>query len=416
MPSLIRTRLAGAFALILLVSPGLAAEPRAPGERVDEYLETGQVAAGAAELTDRLERDPSNDDLRFALGFTQFAHAVERLGQAWYRYGLRPQSQFARNVPFARLPVPANPEPEAIDWSDARAVLERMVADLDRAERTLAAIDDESVELTIHPGRGHLDFNANRSAEEEEALWRILAAVNPRSGLDAETAAAFRVDLDAADVHWLRGYCHLLSALLQFHLSHDAERLFNHTAHLFFARPDTPYPFLVELRDDSSMSSTIIDAAALIHLLDLPVTEPERRKRALDHLQAVIEQSRRSWALIGKETDDEREWIPNPDQTGVIPGAAVSAEMIARWHDFLDEAESILSGETLVPFWRGSEPVGINLRRALLESERLDLLRWIQGTAAQPWFEDGEITQAGFWRGLRQAFDGRFIGFALWFN
>lgn len=416
MPLSIRAPLAGAFSLLLLVSPGLAEEPPDPGERVDRYLSTGQTTAGAAELTDRLERDPRDDNLRFALGFTQFAHAIERLGQAWYRYGLSPQSEFARFMPFARLPVPANPEPEPIDWPAARGVLERMVEDLDRAESTLAAIDDESVRLDIHPGRGYLDFNANQSPEEPEAVWRILAAVNPRAGLDAETAARFRIGLDVADVHWLRGYCHLLSALLEFHLSHDAERLFNHTAHLFFERPDTPYPFLVELRDDNSMTSTIIDAAALIHLLDLPVTEPERRKRALDHLQAVIEQSRRSWALIGNETDDDREWIPGPEQTGVIPGATVTPEMVTRWHAFLDETESILAGETLVPFWRGDKPVGINLRRALLEQERFDLLRWIQGGAAQPWFEDGPITQAGFWRGLRQAFGGRFIGFALWFN
>ncbi len=416
MPNPIRHCLAGLICLAL--STGLIAETRAmtPSERVDDYLSTARASAGSAELAALLEAEPGNDELRLALGFMQFAAAIEHLGQAWYRHGLRSRSDFARMLPFLRLPVPANPEPEPIDYTRARAVLERLVEELDRADRTLAGIDDGEVKLDLYPGRGHLDFNANGSAEEDEALWRILAAVNPRGGLDAETASQFRIGFDAADVHWLRGYCNLLSALLDFYLSHDGKRLFDHTAHLYFSEPDTPYPFLAELETGGGMAPMVLDAVAMIHLIDLPVVEPARRERMVERLHTVIEQSRSSWQRIRDEEDDDREWVPGPDQTGVIPGAAVSETMVEAWHDFLSEAESILAGETLVPFWRGQRPVGINLRRALLESERFDLVLWVQGTGAAPYFEDGPITDAAFWRQLRDAFNGRFLGFALWFN
>jgi len=49
-------------------------------------------------------------------------------------------------------------------------------------------------------------------------------------------------------------------------------------------------------------------------------------------------------------------------------------------------------------------------------AERFDLVHWIQGPGVAPYFEDGPITEAAFWRELRQAFGGQFIGFALWFN
>ena len=414
--SISRLRSAAVGSLAFLIVTAAVARAESPAESVDSYLSSARVAAGVEALTAEVDANPEDAERRLALGFLQFATAIERLGQSWYRYGLRSRSDFARMMPFLRIPVPANPDPEPISYADARAVFERMLADLARAEATLAAIDDREVALDIHPGRGHLDFNGNGEAEEDEALWRIVAAVNPRSGLDAETAAQFRIRLDAADVHWLRGYTHLLSALLEFYLSHDSKRLFDRTAHLYFERPDTPFPFLAELQPDGSMISMAFDAIALIHLIDLPVLEPDRRARALSHLEAVIDQSRRSWERIRAETDDEREWVPGPQQTGVIPGATVTETMLEHWMAFLDESESILAGETLVPFWRGQEPLGINLRRALLESERFDLVLWVQGTGAAPFFEDGPITEAAFWRELQGAFNGRFLGFALWFN
>jgi hypothetical protein len=94
----------------------------------------------------------------------------------------------------------------------------------------------------------------------------------------------------------------------------------------------------------------------------------------------------------------------------------VTDEMVKGWQEFLAEAEALLQGKTLIPFWRGRETRGVNLRRVFKEPTTFDLILWAQGTAAAPYLEDGPQTSAETWRRLQRVFQGEFIGFALWFN
>ncbi|MFN3927899.1 MAG: hypothetical protein ACK4QL_11440 [Pseudanabaenaceae cyanobacterium] len=43
---------------------------------------------------------------------------------------------------------------------------------------------------------------------------------------------------------WLQAYTHVLSGMMDFLLAYDRPGLFEKTAHLFFARPETPHQFL----------------------------------------------------------------------------------------------------------------------------------------------------------------------------
>jgi hypothetical protein len=175
--------------------------------------------------------------------------------------------------------------------------------------------------------------------------------------------------------------------------------------------------YRVPLDDDPKSWEWIRDAIAFIHLFRFPVAEPERMKTAHEHLLAVIAQSRESWAAIDAETDDDREWIPSPDQKNVaIPGARISAEMVKGWQLALDEAEAILKGEKLLPFWRGKETRGVNLKRVYHEPQTFDLVLWVQGSAAVPYLEDGDITEPEHWRTIGRMFGGRLFWFALWVN
>jgi len=370
------------------------------------------------ELSAELQASPDNDELRFALGFMQFAAAVENLGQSWYRYGLRSPREIAQWVPFLRLPVPANPRAEPISNKEFRHVLERFIADLAEAERTLSQIHRDTVKLGVQFGRAYFDFNADGKGTRQEALWRIYARLNRHARITEEQAASFLIQLDAGDVQWLRGYCHFLSAILEFYLAHDDSALFDHTAPLFFEKADTPYPFLKYHKNDFRPDDfeDLADTIALIHLVNLPVADGKRCQAALGHLQQMIRLSRKSWELYGKETDDDHEWIPNPRQTGVVPGVKITEEMVRQWMAFLDEAEDILSGKTLIPFWRGEKPLGVNLNRVFTEPKRFDLVLWVQGTAATPYLEEGVLTKPKFWRRLWASFNGRFIGYSLWFN
>ena len=121
------------------------------------------------------------------------------------------------------------------------------------------------------------------------------------------------------------------------------------------------------------------------------------------------------WKRVLAETDNDHEWIPGPKQKGAI-NIPVTQEMVDNWIVALDEAERILQGKKLLPFWRGKPTRGINLRKVFLEPRPLDIVLWIQGTAATPYLEEGNLTNPDTWQQVNQAFGGQFIGFGFWFN
>lgn len=102
----------------------------------------------------------------------------------------------------------------------------------------------------------------------------------------------------------------------------------------------------------------------------------------------------------------------------------LTQEQIERWLEFLDEAQAIMDGKKLLPFWRGGPEglggvhpeLGVNLKRVFTEPAAFDLMLWIQGTAAQPYLEEGPRTQADFWRRLNNEFGRNFLGISLWIN
>jgi hypothetical protein len=167
---------------------------------------------------------------------------------------------------------------------------------------------------------------------------------------------------------------------------------------------------------DIGQGADITDIIAFIHMIRLPVKEPERVANAGADLSSMLSLSRQSWKAILAETDDDHEWVPNPKQASVIPNARVSAEMVAGWHDFITEAEDLLAGKKLIPFWRSKSGLGVNLRRVLSEPRPFDLVLWIQGTAATPYLEKGPLTEPATWNRFMRIFQGEFIGYALWFN
>lgn len=394
-----------------LLTQTAVAQPRL----VESYLAQGRVAEAKAAVESALREFPQRDELRFQLALVQFLGAVEKYSQAMYRYGLS-DSLFGGSLPFLRFPVEANPAPEPVTHAQLRQTLADFVQGLSEAAATLAAIPDRStVKVPLRLGKIRLDLNGDGTATAEESLWRVFAKLN-RISLKESVASRLGLHLDVADVRWLEGYCHLLSALAETILAHDTQRLFEHTAHLFLAKPVTPFPFL-QHRSREHDWAEITDAIALIHLVDLPVSEPARMQLALGHLEQVVALSRRSWRCLLAESDDDFEWIPNPRQRGLGPEWRVTEEMVKGWDEFLDECERILAGTTLLPFWRSSPPtMGVNLRRVFTHPTRLDAVLWLQGTAAAPYLEEGKVTSPEFWRRLSRAFEGNFRGFAAWFN
>ena len=409
-----RSSFTSLIAVVLLVS----SIARAQGDEAANVLTRGTMSEAAAELSERLKGNADDDNARFALAIAQTLRAVENVAGAMHRYGLRTDT-WANSLPFFRLPVPANPNPEPINYDESRQIMQAWLDDMAAVRKTLSEITAPAkVKLRLPVGMMHLDLNGDGKAAEDEALWKLFNAVNPNGRVNDDVARGFVIALDGGDVHWLHGYCHLLSALPEMVLAYDETELFNATAHMFYAKVETPHAFLNEgvKVADFGVGVDIADAIAFVHLLNLPVKEPQRMTAALEHLQGMLAQSRKSWALILAETDDEHEWIPSPTQSTVVGNVRVTDEMVKGWMQFLDEADAVLAGKKLIPFWRSADGRGVNMRRVFTEPTRFDLVLWIQGTAATPYLEEGELTTPDTWRRFQRVFGGDFFTFAVWFN
>ncbi len=429
------------FVAFSLVLTSVAAAQQAPS--VEQQLMAGKLADADKMLGERLQHNANDEQAAFELGVVQFLRAVEGLSQNLYRYGARPELGRGQ-IPFlgAANPTGTNPNPEKLSYEASRAMVQKWLDDLARAEATLAKVQGNSVKLPLHVGMIRLDFNGDGQASDQETLWRLYQGISDLNHAEGEidvgcagqkapapeqkTAAIekkakeFLICFDAGDAHWLRGYCHFLMALGEMVLAHDEQELFERTAHLFFPNVETPHAWLNQQNrakaEDGAIPVEALDGIAFIHLIRLPLKEPKRMQAALGHLQTVLRESRESWKLILAETDDDHEWLPNPKQTAVLPETKVTADMVRSWQSFLDEADQILDGKKLVPFWRSAPGLGLNLHQIFTEPRPFDLVLWIQGTAATPYLQKGPMTTPEVWQQMLTAFGDELPGYAIWFN
>ena len=388
-----------------LVTPAWGAAPD-----VDALLSSGKFDDGVAALEAHLKEQPKDDVSRLGLGVTQFVSAVQRLGQKMAVYGPRPRFAFAGGPVIAEVLAPAEP----LTYPGLRKINQEWLDDLTRIEATLAKITSEEVKLPLHVGR----VTMNLGTAETRSLTLLPILQQFRLGT-AGREADFVIVFDRADVDWMRGYCHLLSALAEMMLAYDGQELFDISAHRLFQHVKTPHAFLLEPNRIPNggwfQFEDIADAVALIHMLRFPLVEPKRMEAALKHVEQTLSLSRQMWKRVVAETDNDREWIPSPKQKGAI-NVGVTQEMLDNWLVALDEAEQIVQGKKLFPFWRGKPTRGVNLRRVFLEPRPLDIILWVQGTAATPYLEEGELTKPDTWQQINRAFGGQFLGFGMWFN
>ena len=394
---------------------------------VEQYLQSGKLDEGERALQQHLVSNPDDDQARFGLGTLQFMQAVEQLAQDWHRFG---NTSELRQIPLFRLPVPDNPNPEQVDYEMVRQVFENMTEHLDRADRTLAQVKSRKVKLPLRLFTFHLDINRDGKRDQNEDLSQIYRMYfgNNLAGAPGQPREQLVVAFDYSDVLWLRGYTHLLRAMLEFGLAYDHEPLWDVAGHLVFERAKLKHAFQQEEQDAFRANQRrnqprywspnwISDVVAAIHNTSFKIREPARLKRAHAHLKEMIGLSREMWKSVLAETDNDREWIPSPKQESAVSPVRVGKEMIATWHDFLREMELLLDGELLIPFWRGTNPRrGVNLKRVFFEPRDLDVIMWVQGTGAMPYVEMGDVSSERTWGQFQRVFRGEFFGFALWFN
>ncbi len=408
-------RLVSIFTSILLActAPAMAGEA---GDLLSKHLYAGTLTDGGTALA-ALGSDTAAE-AKSAQGILTFVSAIEHLGQSLHRHGLETHpGGVIMQLPILRMPVEPNPNPQAITYEKWRAILQTLFDDLNRADALLAegaAADTKGeVKLNLDLMKVRMDLNSDGKAADTEALGAIMQA------LTGTTQPASPPDLnfafDKADLLWLRGYIHFLTASAEFGLAVDFEESFNKTAHAYFPRAGLPMSqeLLAPAMASGFVDNSVGDAIAMVHLLNWQVTDPARLKDVRTRLATMASLSRQSWAAARAETDNDNEWLPGAKQAGRF-GLTVDDATIDSWLAVMGEFEQVLDGKKLMPHWRFEK--GFNVKRFFEESKRIDAVLTIAGVDAVPFLEDGPISSSADWDGLTSAFRGNFLGYAIWFN
>ncbi|ESX16518.1 MULTISPECIES: hypothetical protein [unclassified Mesorhizobium] len=414
--------LASAFLLLLPLSSARAAAP----EAATALFEAKTVAERNRALTTLESAAKGDPASAYAAGAGEFFTALEILAGGLHRHGFESPQSFM--LPLMRLPVPDNPNPEPLTYEQFRAIL---VAFRDRLERSAATLGSvpagAAIGMVVDLTHAGIDLNEDGSITPDESIAAVMAALS-RGGISSDGAApSLTFRFDRADGFWLQGYAEFLMAQADFWLAHDFRTMFDGSFHMLFPRAKLPLQdILVPPAGDmgSSIFSSewrIADFISMVHLVNWPVVEPERRQAARRHLLEMIRLSRQDWKAIRAETDNDREWLPGPQQKGENPltGLEVGEEQVEAWLATLTMAEDLLEGRKLLPHFRitASTGQGINMKRFFEEPKPFDLVLSITGPAIAPYLESGEIVTSGEFDQIQRQFGGGgFLTFALWFN
>jgi hypothetical protein len=407
---------AAAIGVFLTFAALLAISETRAGEAADftrQALAAGGRDTADEELSRRLQSNAADDEARFGLAMVRFIKAIEDFGRHHYRYGLDSRA----GVPFLRMPVPVNAGPERLTYEAQRSALRRLLEDLAKVEQTLAGMTSSGdVKIAVDLNKVSLNFTGSDDATSAPSIVDVIGSLIPAPPSDGTPPPPFEVAFDRADALWLQGYCHLLSAGLEFILAHDWRDSFDRGAGLF-------YPSL-RLRGSASPtpmegfwgeSGTIADAIAMAHEIRWHPVHPERLLMVRTHLKEVVALSRRSWQLILAETDDDREWLPAPAQNNAaMPTMKIGPEQLGVWQQALTDFDAVLDGRKLIPHWRFDK--GVNLRLMLEEPRVFDAVLWVTGHAAIPYLQDGPVLSSETWRAWEQVFGGNFLVFAVYLN
>ncbi|RUU03219.1 hypothetical protein EOD23_18515 [Mesorhizobium sp. USDA-HM6] len=416
------TRIAGLVAAALfLCLPilSVAAEMPAAAKTLFEAKTVSERNTALSPLEAATPGDPAS---AYAAGAGEFFTALEILSGGLHRHGFESPQSFM--LPLMRLPVPDNPNPEPLTYEQFRAILVAFRDRLEKSATTLGSVPaDADIGMVVDLTRAGIDLNEDGNLAPDESIAAIMAALS--RGAASDTAApSLTFRFDRADGYWLQGYAEFLMAQADFWLAHDFKTMFDGSFHMLFPRAKLPLQDTL-VPPDGGMSGSIFasewrfaDFISLVHLVNWPVIEPERRQAARRHLLEMIRLSREDWKAIRAETDNDREWLPGPQQKGVNPltGLEVGEEQVQAWLAALDMAEDLLEGRVLLPHFRIAGK-GINMRRFFDEPKPFDLVLSITGPAIAPYLESGRILTSDDFDQIQREFGGAgFLTFALWFN
>lgn len=425
-----------AVAMATLMLPGAAMASEA-GEQLAQRLYDGTLIEARDDTINSCVE--YNSDACLAAGLTELIGGIEALSQALYRHGATTPGTPAAamllgmGLDGGSMPVPANPDPEPLSYEQLRTILGNFVTAADSAHGYFKMGGFGSYVIPVDPLRVRIDFDGNGTATAQETLGGLLGAVGEFADIPApdgpppggksktrEPEAPLpdtSIGFDAADSVWFAGYTQVIAAPVDLLLAHDFSEFFNAYLHRVFPQAGLPMQDFSSgstLFMDPDSDAFIADIVAAIHTADFPVTDSARLAGVLTRLKSITELSRKNWELILTETDDNRELVPSPTQTSLVPGTPVTEDTVMAWMATLDTVDQILAGELLVPHWRFKQ--GFDLEAYFETADETDIVMLIAGQGALPFIKAGPIADAQSFAEANRVFGTDWINYAFWFN
>jgi hypothetical protein len=239
-----------------------------------------------------------------------------------------------------------------------RALLEDSLARIRTARAVLETVKGRGPYLRIEPGKWMIDLDGDGiiTPLERYFFWvpKRGTTLLPESAPSDEyyraryTPPVIRVD--RSDLYWALAYCHFAEAALHLALSYDVDLAGG--------------PLRVQLRDAERVRGVAYPA-----------------------LMQGLQYSRKLRDSLARETDDDAEWIPGPQQANTAFPLVMDAQTFATWGELLGHLDLLAAGKTLLGGKAGARDLssgvcgpgeGFNLRQLLLDPVRqpLDQAQW----------------------------------------
>lgn len=359
-------------------------------------------------LSDIADPTPSE---RFALGGLHFLGVVEQALQIQYRVGINQEMANMSGLPFLRLAIASNPDPEGFYPEAIEEIFTTALTDLQGALTQLDQIGDtDEVGVVIDTADLWFDINMNGSRDAGESLFDVAGADLNRALASGFTPPVVR--FDTSDAAWLSAYAHLVSGVSEAILAVDPteaiERVTASAAAFDALAGQRPMLFM-------PAEETWVDVAAMfIHAIQGP-PDAVRTRAAHGHFLAMIQDNRVFWDRVSRETDDDREWIPNKLQTSALP-IPFPPELGDQWRGILSEIVMMLTGDLLVSHWRLPDGMGINAAAFMQNPPDIDIIALLQGESILPYAERGPEISGQSWRSFDRMLGGASVFYAIILN
>ena len=368
---------------------GAATTAAAQDTDISAMIAEEGLASGEAALAAIVDPSPTE---AFALGGVRFLGALETALQARYDVALSGGLVDRVDWPVLRLPIPPNPNAAPFEAHMIIDLFSQLERDLATALPPLDSINSsDDVALQINTGDIWFDINRNGLRDRGEDMMQIVGTALMTQRGDVPDMQNLTIQFDTADAAWLSAYAHLLSGVSETLMALDPTEAIDR---VLAAR--TAFHEISPLPTDQRGWFSPADFADWLDLMaihafamDQPVDVTHSRA-AHAHFLGMIEDNKIFWARVAAETDNTSEWIPNSNQTSALP-LPFPPDLGDRWQAVLQDAEALLNGELLLPFWRVGSDAGLNLAEMFQNPPQFEPVSVIHGEVLLPYVEYGPL-------------------------